>query len=664
MAAQDEGVSMALFRRGKEKSRTPDAASAYSPAPVRAADLTVGDYANGLPNIRIGEMIASFFRQMVWVFPLALIGAVGAFHLTKDMKRTYTGEGTVMVQLGDEYVYQPVAGTNAQSSLMQTPDTITLNEVALMKNDRVIDDVIAQIKDLPGGLRAFAPKIATDMARHSEGTTAYRQEYMKLRRMMNMSYHVSTRPKSSVVDMSFKHEDPDLAVSTLNRLMDSYMTYRRTIFVDGTGDVIAERRADTEQRLRQVDREIAAFLDKNQISDFTSEQAGARTRTEDLRAALNGLRAQIVELERSLASVEDQLRATPDTINLYIDDRASNRIAQAELELKQLLAKYLPNSDPVRQKQLEIDELRSLTAGQGDRITGGRRVGPNPVYQALLTQRNTVQATANSLREKEITMQQQLNSADGKLRRMAGIEPRLNALLRERETLTLRLTTYLGKEQEALLNQQQAEAASENVKVISKSTFPIKGRNMSALGFVGATAAWVFTLLMFALFRVFADPRLYAVPATTTRNPQTGPYASRNLANEGFSPMSANYHSADYHNAGYAVPQSGHPTSGQPEAWQPPAQPYAPDPYAYDAGQPMPAAPYPASAQLYEGQFHQPAPVQQAYVDPAYAYPDPNAYAGQDPYAGQDTYTATDPYAAHGPDGTIPANPYLTGTRG
>jgi uncharacterized protein involved in exopolysaccharide biosynthesis len=488
----------------------------YAPQPQRqprAADLTVGDYANGVPNIRLGAMFGSLMRQMLWVIPLLIIGCVVAFFLTADFKRTYTGEGTIMVQIGDEYVYQPIAGTQAQSSLMQTPDTITLNEVALIKNSAVIDRVIGEIAARPGGLIAFAPEIATKMARHAEGTTAYQLDYMQLRKMMNDSFYVAARPKSSIIDMSFKHEDPQMAVSTLNALMDAYMTYRRTIFVDGASDIIAERRKDTEDQLKANDRKMASFLAGNRISDFDSEQQGASKRTEDLRASLNTLRAQTVAAEQTLASIEDQLRQTPEEINLYVDDRASNRIAQAELELKQLLAKYLPGSDPVRQKEQEIQQVQSLQQTNNGRATGGRRVGPNPVYQDLMRARNTAQASADSLRESEVLVQQQLNSVDAKLRRMTALAPGYSDILRERETLTTRLKTYLNKEQEALINQQQAASSSENVRIIAPATYPIKGRNMRALAFVGASAAWGFTLFMLALFRVFIDPRLYAVPA-------------------------------------------------------------------------------------------------------------------------------------------------------
>lgn len=489
----------------------------YAPPPpathLRASDLTVGDYANGVPNIRLGAMFGSLLRQFLWVIPLFAVGCFVAWIMTADFKRTYTGEGTIMVQIGDEYVYQPIAGTQAQSSLLQTPDTITLNEVALIKNAEVIDRVIGEIALQPGGLAAFDERIAAKMSRHPAGSTAYQLDYMELRKKMNDSFYVAARPKSSIIDMSFKHEDPQMAVSTLNALMDAYMSYRRTIFVDGASDIITERRKDTEDQLKSNERRMASFLAGNRISDFTSEQKGASKRTEDLRATLNALRAETVSAERSLASIEDQLRRTPEDINLYVDDRASNRIAQAELELKQLLAKYLPSSDPVRQKQLEIQQLQSLQQTNNGRATGGRRVGPNPVYQDLMRSRNTAQASADSLREREILVQQQLNSVDGKLRQMTALVPGYNDILREQDTLNSRLKTYLNKEQEALINQQQAESSSENVRVIASARYPLKGRNMRMLAFVGASAAWGFTLFMLALFRVFIDPRLYAVPA-------------------------------------------------------------------------------------------------------------------------------------------------------
>ena len=647
---------MGLFRRKKAPRIVETASPVAIAQTTRAAELTVGDYANGIPNIKLGAMLGSFGRQLIWLVPLFLLGAIPAWWLTRDFKRTYSGEGTIMVQLGDEYVYQPVAGSGAQGSLLQTPDTITLNEVAIVKNPEVMDRVLGEMMSRPGGVKRFAPDIARKLNRPTD-TLAYQLAYMELRKKMDSEFFVAARPKSSIIDMSYRHEDPQLAVSTLNALMDAYMSYRRTVFVEGAGDLIAQRRQDTETQLKTIDRQISAFLAKNGISDFDSEQKGASKRTEDLKASLNGERASIAETERALAVVEDQLRNVPETINLYVDDRASNRIAQAELELKQLLAKYLPTSDPVQQKQREISEMRDLLRANNGQATGGRRVGPNPVFQELLTRRNTLQATANSLREKEFTLQRQLNSVDGKLARLTQLSPAFNDLLRERDTLTNRLRTYLSKEQEALINQQQAEASAENVRVISNATYPIKGRNMRALAFFMAMVAWGFTLFMLALFRVFADPRLYAVPGVRRAVPE--PLAEPAYVHDPIPEPLAPYEPAapipdEYAPAAYAQPApSQHYGDGAhvPAEWQ--AQPYG----GYDAAA---AAPYadPYAAQAYDPAQAQPvayAPTAdgtvawsdaQAPADAGYGAQGDgqNAYA-DNPYASGASAAPIDPYA-------------------
>jgi len=66
---------------------------------------------------------------------------------------------------------------------------------------------------------------------------------------------------------------------------------------------------------------------------------------------------------------------------------------------------------------------------------------------------------------------------DNKVRRLTSLSPDYASLLRQRDTLDERLKNYNAKEQEALVNQQQAEATNENVKVIAWPKFPNKGVN-------------------------------------------------------------------------------------------------------------------------------------------------------------------------------------------
>ena len=94
-------------------------------------DMTVGDYANAMPNIRLGEMFRSFGRQLRWVIPLFLLGAVPAWYLTKDIKRTYEGVGSVMVKQGPEHTFRPVGGEQG-GAILQGPEAITELEICLL----------------------------------------------------------------------------------------------------------------------------------------------------------------------------------------------------------------------------------------------------------------------------------------------------------------------------------------------------------------------------------------------------------------------------------------------------------------------------------------------------------------------------------------------------
>jgi len=546
-----------MARRGR--SNFEPLSSAHSP---RMGDLTVGDYANGMPNIRLGEMFKSFFKQLLWVGILFGIGAFIAWNATSDFKRTYSGEGRILVQFSDDYAYNPVGQSGQGTGLSQTIDTITLTEAAIMKNGDIIDNVI--------GPNQIAPESweKVESARRSNNKSQEDIALMELRNAVGDSYIVIPRAKSSVIDVIFKHENPDVAVKTTNAFIDEYIAFRRTVFVEGKDEIISERRQATEDQLTTNERAIARFLKKNRISDFSSEQEGLQDRTEDLKASLNATRASMSETEAALAKVEDQLRNTPETINLFKDDISAQRIAQAELELRQLMAKYLATSDPVRQKQTELNELRSLQNSYGGQARGGRRVGPNPTHQALMTQRNNLAATADSLREREFTLQGQLNSADGKIRRLTSLTPEYQNLLRERETLETRLDSYNAKEQEALVDALQAADQAENVKVISYAKYPSKGRNMRLLMFAIAALAWGLILFFIAMIRVFLDPRLYSVPGQTRRQSDI----------------------ADMHPAApVAAPDQVYDPIPEPVPAYHPSQPPAQNPYE------MPAASFPAA---------------------------------------------------------------------
>lgn len=566
-------------------------------------DMTVGDYANGMPNIRLGEMFRSFGRQLRWVIPLFALGAIPAWYLTKDLKRSYEGVGTIMVKQGKEHTFD-----DAGSSILQGPEAITELESAIMKNSEVIDKVVGDmvIKFGPTRFNEQAFKKIED-AEQSMDPVALADAQLSLHKSIESAFWVTPRAKAGVIDVGFKHEDGEVAVATLNAFIHEYMAYRRTIFVDGSADVFRKEATSTKEQLDKIEREIQSFLAKNGISNFGTEQDGAAERTEALRAEMNGTRTQIAETEAALAAVEAQLRGTPEQINIQINDSASQRVAQAELELSQLEAKYLPTSDPVRAKRAEVNELKSYQASNNGKPVGGIRVGPNPTHQNLETRFNELRATADSLREKEFTVQQLLTSADSQVRKLRTLGPEYSNLLRERSTLDESLRNVTSKLQEAEVAQQQAAATTtENVKIISEASFPRKGRDMKKIMFALAMLGWGFTLFMIALLKVFLDPRLYTDPTRRMRpaRPNINENASDDWGSVPYRDPAQPYvpepvpmqPAAAQYSTPYAQPAPGHQQGyQQPYQPQPTLQP-APQAYPVQPGYPAQAAPYATGA--------------------------------------------------------------------
>ena len=623
-------------------------------------DITVGDMSSGVPRIRVGQMFGSFKRQLKWFIPLLIIGTLAAWYYTKDFKRVYHADGSILVQLGSEYVYDPVGAEQSNGAgLTLTPDHITQNEIALMKNSSAISTVTGLMEERFGA--RFAEDNYNERQKYPTNSREYQDAVVALQTIVGNNFGVAAKPKSSILVVSYKHEDPEIAKATLKAFIDTYQSFRRTLFVEGTSEVITEGRVATEGQVKENEQAIARFLSRNAVSDFDSEREGVTERTEELRETLNTLRADLAENERALATVENQLRSTPEQIDLQIDDRPSQRLAQAELELSQLLAKYLPTSEPVRRKQAEVDQIKNLQSSYGNTIRGGRRVGPNTVYQELETRRNTLQSTADALREKEITVQRQLNSADDKVRKLQSLSPKYANLLRERETLDERLKDYIAKEQEALINQQQAQANSENVIVIDNAIHARKGRNMRALMFVLATVGWGLTLGLIALMRVFLDPALYVGQQVRGRRSVDRSAA----AGMGGATSVPNYHDPVVHEpAAASMPQTQIPTpveapivqSNVPDVWQ-----AVPSHAAQSHAAPSHAAP----SHVAPG-YVAPSHVVPGYEQNQYAAPQYNpAYTGNtalDFYANPYVNAADAPYeqAALPPQtyiGTVPQSP-------
>ncbi|HYE42765.1 MAG TPA: Wzz/FepE/Etk N-terminal domain-containing protein, partial [Caulobacteraceae bacterium] len=186
---------------------------------------------------------------MILVFVVLLaLGALAALTLPK----TYTASSRLLVQLGQEYVYQPRAG-DAGRGVTPTIEDVVLSELEILQSNELKRRVVKDV-----GLSVVDPKLAQAFA--TAGAAQKAQIEAKAVRIISGGLGVHAPPKTGAVRLTFEHKDPESSALILNSLVSQYLLYRKEVFGDRTSPAVSAQRAAFEDRLREADGEYQTFL--------------------------------------------------------------------------------------------------------------------------------------------------------------------------------------------------------------------------------------------------------------------------------------------------------------------------------------------------------------------------------------------------------------------
>lgn len=469
-----------------------------------------GPRASWKPPYSASDFIALFWRErflMLTVFLVVLAFAVG-FSLV--LKKTYTAHSAVLVQLGQEYVYDPRVG-DAGRGAAASAGQIMQSELSILHSTAVKERTIEKI-----GLDRLYPKLAKPY--EAGNREQKRLVYDTAIRAMTESLKVETAPETSVVRLSFAHANPQMAAQVLNTLLEAYLVYRKEVLVGEDPGVINEQRRLFEARLTEADTAYQQFLDQNALGDFESEKTSLAQVYGSLLTERYSIQAQLSEVEGRLGVTSRQASQAVPEIGLYQDSdpTATNRLTQLKVERQDLLSRYRPTAQPVREIDQKIGALEALIAQGGAAGVGARRIGPNPVFQTLTTEKNQLEAQAASLRSRQGAVNADLAQITARRQRLTALEPRFQELARQRDILATNVRNFTAREQESQAARAIAMRGDDSIRVVERAYPPTKGASLRkpvlALGILFAA----FTALCAGLARILLR-RGFVTPESTAR---------------------------------------------------------------------------------------------------------------------------------------------------
>ena len=244
-------------------------------------------------------------------------------------------------------------------------------------------------------------------------------------------------PTSSVISVSYADPEPQRARDVVNTLMDVYKGYYLRL-VEGENPVqlYQIQYAFSDAALKEDMQAYRALQDELGItSRYEVEQKRLSGKLAELESELSGVQMALEKTERKQSILQQQLTATPETINASRDTIPNPEALQLSEDLSRLLAqreslmtRYTAKHTEVRQKDTEIDALRSRRHQIPEYITGESSYVANPQYNRLQAQFSEAQIESAQQRLASERLKRDMSDTRDKLLRLEGEAFRLTSL--------------------------------------------------------------------------------------------------------------------------------------------------------------------------------------------------------------------------------------------
>jgi uncharacterized protein involved in exopolysaccharide biosynthesis len=452
--------------------------------------------ASAVTSLSLVDVLGLLAREVVLmavVFGVIFgIGAAVALHLPK----AYTANASLLMQLGKDYVYNPLAGDAARGAIA-TIDQVVQSEVEILNSTELKRRVIHRLGYkviLPRTPALWDPK--TDAQKTAADAAAVRA--------LQSGLSTATAPQDNVVRLSFKFSDGESAALILNTLIDEYQDYRQEVFSDAIGPVLRQQKAIFDRQLAAADAAYQQFLAQNGVGDFEAAKATYSKVYDQVQTDLYTARAMVAQDHAKLNEIDANLKTLSPEMSTErdLDLTIPAKILALRQQKQEMLSRYLPNAQPIKDIDAQIASLQAMvSAGQG---VGEKdhKMGVNPVYQGLVTQKLDLESDIAAQAGRISQLQAQADQVTKRAQALLGVEAQYNALAATRDSLQNNIKTFTQRIEENDAQQHMRRGADDAVRVVEKASPPDRPKSLKGIVLALSFVLAAITALCAGLLRV------------------------------------------------------------------------------------------------------------------------------------------------------------------
>jgi uncharacterized protein involved in exopolysaccharide biosynthesis len=416
-------------------------------------------------NVR--DMLTIFFKHRAKILTIFSIIVIMVTAITFFASPVYQAQSSVLVKYGREYMNQSEVGTTAPMMSLNREEIIN-SEIQILKSPDLAKRVIENIK-----LSQIYPDLVKNPPRDIKPMDVAIVRFEK-----NLS--VADVRKSSVIEVSFEHENPQIASKTVNLLVDYFKEKHLQVFSSPQSSFLEGQVAVIRKKLLASEADMQSFKQKNRVYSLEEQRTLLLRQRTDLASETLSAQHTIDELQRRLSTLKARTKNLTSSNALYTEterDRiivdAKSRLLALQISQQELLRKYKEENKLVLENGKQIQLVKDFLREQETDISKKVMTG-NVVYQD--TQRDVVRTEADlsAQRAKYATLRVQLGQLDSEIRALDLREKEMQNLKRELATNEKNFQVYDEKMEEARITDDLNKLKLANISVIQPATIPIK----------------------------------------------------------------------------------------------------------------------------------------------------------------------------------------------
>lgn len=308
--------------------------------------------------------------------------------------------------------------------------------------------------------------------------------------------------KSSVIQVSFQHEDPQVAANVVNLLVDYFKEKHLQVFSSPQSSFLEGQVDVFRKKLVASESELQSFKQKNRVYSLDEQRSLLLKQRTDLASEMMAARNSIDELQMRLSTLKARTKALTSSNALYTQTEQDKVIVEAKSKLlaleiaqQELLRKYKEDNKLVVENRKQIQLVKQFLHDQEADI-GRKVVTGNAIYQEAQKDAVKTEADLSAQHAKYATLKVQLGQLDGEIRALDLRDKEMQNLKRELTTNEKNFQVYGDKMEEARIIDDMNRLKMANISVIQPAQVPTepikpkKGLNI-LLGIVFGTVSGI-----------------------------------------------------------------------------------------------------------------------------------------------------------------------------